>query len=128
MMRYVRFSDTSGLIPGGHQQSDYGPVAAPTAPGAKVELREDIALQLFHKERVQIDESKWLPFLRKDRWYDLLQARQNPVLGRYGRWSPDNTRVWEVLSISIELANRMFNALIDEKHTMSVMELVARMN
>ncbi|KAI3319686.1 hypothetical protein HD806DRAFT_525350 [Xylariaceae sp. AK1471] len=146
LMRYVKFSDKTGILSGGHLVADYGEVeesqdtkpadsadpgksgspanppssansSGPENPVANVprENMEDITLNLFHTERIQVDESKWLSFLRKDRWYDLVQPE--PLLGG-AHWSIDNPKVWEIMSISIELVNRMINALIEDKHMM----------
>ncbi|KAI0444852.1 hypothetical protein F4803DRAFT_560524 [Xylaria telfairii] len=163
MMRYVWFSQRIGLVPGGHQADDYGPVrpgdtevlnllnppkhinrAPGTEPTVSVinerppdlinppepvdrangaypvidvekETREGIALKIFHAERIQVDESKWLSFLKKDRWLEW--ENPEPILGD-GNWSVDNPKVWEILSISIELLDRILKSLIADKHVM----------
>ncbi|TGJ88318.1 hypothetical protein E0Z10_g500 [Xylaria hypoxylon] len=78
------------------------------------ELKEDAAIKIFHSERIQVDESKWYPFLKKERWYDTVGPDQS--IGG-GNWSVDNPKIWEVLSISIELLDRMIKALVADKHT-----------
>ncbi|RYC59208.1 hypothetical protein CHU98_g6997 [Xylaria longipes] len=149
LMRYVRFSNKTGLISGGHRAADYGPASAsdaanaanlvslinppdsagtvdstdPVDPGDPMDItadvvterQEDIALRLFHSERIQVDESKWYPFLKKDRWLDWDQPQ--PLLDG-GNWSVDNPKVWEILSISIELLDRVLKALVADKHVM----------
>ncbi|KAI0474709.1 hypothetical protein F4859DRAFT_521777 [Xylaria cf. heliscus] len=134
LMRYVYFSQKTGLISGGHQSADYGPVdpsnaanvanianiANPentedTAPKVVPERREDVALGIFHSERIQVDESKWFSFLKKDRWLEW--DRPQPVLGG-GNWSVDNPVVWDILSISIELLDRILKALVVDQHVM----------
>ncbi|KAI1827787.1 hypothetical protein F4861DRAFT_535618 [Xylaria intraflava] len=108
LMQHVRFSNQSGLIPGGHQTAGDG--AFDNAANEKA--RRD-ALKVFHAERIQVDESTWFKFLRKDRWL-------NTVGLKYASredWSVDIPKIWEVLSIILELANRIFRALVAEKHT-----------
>ncbi|GAP84329.2 hypothetical protein SAMD00023353_0701440 [Rosellinia necatrix] len=107
LMRYVWFSDNTGPFSGGHLEADYDLVDG-SRPA-------DVALQVFHSERIQVDESKWLGFLKRDRWYDT--GGRGPTLAG-GSWSIDNPRVWEVLSISIELLDRIIKALIADKHVM----------
>ncbi|KAK5631578.1 hypothetical protein RRF57_007292 [Xylaria bambusicola] len=115
LMRYVWFSDKIGVISGGHRKDDYGPVDPATAAGggAAGSTKEDAALQIFHANRIQVDESKWYRFLKKDRWYDL--DKPDPLLSG-GNWSVDNPKVWEVLSISLELVDRMLKALVEDKN------------
>ncbi|KAJ2986805.1 hypothetical protein NUW58_g4857 [Xylaria curta] len=140
MMSQLWFSSKTGLIGGGHRTQDYGPVeepkpAAPTDPAnptnptdptnpadpadSKANVvkknREDVALETFHAERIQVNESGWFPFLRKDRWLDTVES--DPFLGG-GRWSVDNPKIWEVLSISIELFDRMLKAMVADRHEM----------
>ncbi|KAI1751874.1 hypothetical protein F4782DRAFT_531114 [Xylaria castorea] len=112
IMRHVRFSQKTGLISGGHQAADYGPV---DPSNAATERREDVALRTYHSERIQVDESKWFSFLKKDRWLDWDEPQ--PLLDG-GNWSVDNPKVWEILSISIELLDRVLKALVADKHIM----------
>ncbi|KAI0912875.1 hypothetical protein F4823DRAFT_632869 [Ustulina deusta] len=121
-MRYVWFSNQSGILSGGHREADYGPVDGSMAvdptniTGSLVnEKKEDIALKIFHSERIQVDETKWFTFLKKDRWYDTVKPV--PVLGG-ANWSVDNPKVWEVLSISLELVDRILKALLADRHVM----------
>ncbi len=123
-MRYVWFSNQSGILSGGHREADYGPVDGSMAvdptniTGSLVnEKKEDIALKIFHSERIQVDETKWFTFLKKDRWYDTVKPV--PVLGG-ANWSVDNPKVWEVLSISLELVDRILKALLADRHVMLV--------
>ncbi|KAI1292733.1 hypothetical protein F5Y03DRAFT_400285 [Xylaria venustula] len=111
LMRYVWFSDDTGLLSGGHLAADYESVQGGAAVGSEV----DAALIIFNRERIQVDESKWFTFLRKDRWFDLVKPE--PILGG-SNWSVDNPKVWDVLSISLELLDRMLKAMIADKHVM----------
>ncbi|TRX96522.1 hypothetical protein FHL15_002794 [Xylaria flabelliformis] len=141
LMRYVRFSERTGLISGGHRAADNDPVdpgnaaalmplinppdstdsanpvnlAGKAAAENQEETLEDLALKIFHSERVQVDESKWFGFLRKDRWLDWDRPQ---TLFDGGNWSVDNPKVWEILSISIELLDRVVKALVADKHVM----------
>ncbi|KAI1425126.1 hypothetical protein F5Y12DRAFT_784898 [Xylaria sp. FL1777] len=122
LMRYVWFSDRFGLLPGGHQKADYGPVDISenetpkyVAGGVMGERKEDAVLRVFNEERIQVDEDNWLDFLKKDRWYDYVKPE--PLL--YGsNWSVDNPKVWDVLKISVDLVDRMMKSLIADKHEM----------
>lgn len=179
IMRYVWFSQTLGLLPGGHQADEYGPIspgdavrlaslinppdpmnrapgtgpafneilerrvnlinspervnrasgANPPLPGKPAngaypvidvmnETREGLVLKIFHAERIQVDESKWFSFLKRDRWLEW--EKPEPLLDG-GHWSVDNPKVWEILGISIELLDRILKALIADKHVMLVL-------
>ncbi|KAF2969014.1 hypothetical protein GQX73_g4546 [Xylaria multiplex] len=85
LMRYVFFSEATGVLSGGHREEDYGPVNADrAADGAadpanamdvddrKEDRKEDILLGIFHSERIQVDENNWFPFLRKERWMETM--------------------------------------------------------
>ncbi|KAI8635429.1 hypothetical protein F5Y19DRAFT_482660 [Xylariaceae sp. FL1651] len=135
LSRYLRFSPT-GYVSGGHRPVDrksVGLVSTPrldaplsglslqfaglqlwtTSVGANVE--RDFAV--YYRERIKIDEAKWLPFFRKDRWFDWIQVSHPFAQSQPGRtWSVDDPKVWEVMRPSIELANRILGALIEDKH------------
>lgn len=120
LMQQVRFSSQTGFVPGGHRAADYGEVENLPSPGpGPREMREDIAFRIYNAERIQVDESKWFSFLRRDRWLDLDQPE--PLLGG-NNWSVDNPQVWEFLSIQLELANRIINALIVDRHVLLVIK------
>ncbi|KAI1812348.1 hypothetical protein GGS20DRAFT_558351 [Poronia punctata] len=67
----------------------------------------------FRAEMIEVDESKWYPCFRKDRWYD--DTCPDPQLQGRG-WSVDIPEVWEHLRVSLEIANRIMAALIDEEN------------
>ncbi|KAI2638383.1 hypothetical protein GGS21DRAFT_548883 [Xylaria nigripes] len=110
LMSGVRFSDTTGFIRAGHQRTRPGPTDNPANLAA-----DETAMKVFHEERIKVDESTWLKFLRKDRWLDFIQ--REPMLGG-ASWSVDVPKVWEELRIGLELANRILKAMIAEKHIM----------
>ncbi|KAI1738812.1 hypothetical protein F4680DRAFT_466906 [Xylaria scruposa] len=103
----LKFSD-SVVMPGGHQE------AAPSAfkgdpethPGWETKRMYDDGL-------IKPNEESWFSFLRKDRWLDW--SKDAAVLNGEP-WSVDNPQVWEVLSISLELANRVLRALAYDLH------------
>ncbi|KAI8944783.1 hypothetical protein F4801DRAFT_570554 [Xylaria longipes] len=74
--------------------------------------------QIYERERIKVDEKSWLPFLRKDRWFDWinfsLSDNKQPRPRR--TWSVDDEEVWEALSVSLELANRILQALLNDRH------------
>ncbi|KAI3326746.1 hypothetical protein HD806DRAFT_520484 [Xylariaceae sp. AK1471] len=96
--RAVFFSDR-GIIPGGHIRALNGEV--------------DYHKMIYETERIKVDESTWLPLFRKDRWFDFNSVE--PLLG--GRsWSVDIPEVWDTIRTSIELANRILLALINDQN------------
>ncbi|KAF2964710.1 hypothetical protein GQX73_g8863 [Xylaria multiplex] len=80
-------------------------------------LRPDF--QTYKQERIKVDQNTWLPFLRKDRWFDwhsysLMEPTQptQPTV----TWSVDDEELWSGLSVVLELVNRILLALLIEKH------------
>ncbi|KAI0197911.1 hypothetical protein F4808DRAFT_473487 [Astrocystis sublimbata] len=74
-------------------------------------------LEIFKRGMIEVDETTWLPFLQKSRWYDWIEVPEaydhdHPVR----EWSVDDDTVWAPLKLSLELANRMLNALIEDKN------------
>lgn len=107
----LRFSDR-GFIPGGHEQ------ALPSAFKGHPETHPGWASRMLYEgELITPNEESWLPFFRRDRWYDWGDAE--PLLGGKG-WSVDNPLVWEPLSIALELANRVLIALMQDRHPLWV--------
>ncbi|KAI1330664.1 hypothetical protein F5Y16DRAFT_425029 [Xylariaceae sp. FL0255] len=99
---HAYFGGSTGLIEGIHRPGDNN-----TA---------EVLQAAYEKDGLRVDESKWLPFLQKDRWYDWFEGG-DPALGSPARcWSVDNPEIWDVLKPSIELANRILQTLIDERH------------
>ncbi|KAI1119957.1 hypothetical protein F5Y10DRAFT_273538 [Nemania abortiva] len=85
---------------GGHLQTDVGA------------FTEAARNSLWEKHRIQVDESKWFPFFRKERWFDWTQT--SPPSQTTGRvWSVDDPKIWSQVSIALELADRFLKALLD---------------
>ncbi|KAI3325659.1 hypothetical protein HD806DRAFT_552910 [Xylariaceae sp. AK1471] len=101
--RWVRFSPQIGFMSGGHLSSDAGEHA-------------EIFARIYKSTRIKVDETRWLPFLRKNRWYDWIQTSPPAEQATGRKWSVDDPKVWEELSISLELTDRIFKALIDDKN------------
>lgn len=101
--RWVKFgSDRFGPMSGGHLPTDIGADA-------------DRVAQVYRQERIKVDESKWFLFLQRRRWYDWIEQKPpGKVQGRV--WSVDDSKVWAELSIVLELVNRMFKALIEDRN------------
>jgi hypothetical protein len=138
--RHLRFSPATGYVSGGHRPIDRAVAGLPfnfgtlnlgaplprsflQFPGARAWLtaggtNEERDFMVYQRERIKVDETRWLPFLRKDRWFDWIQVSPSSVKrSQPGRtWSVDDPNVWEILKVSIELANRMLEALIEDKH------------
>ncbi|KAF2963479.1 hypothetical protein GQX73_g10092 [Xylaria multiplex] len=101
--RSLRFSKR-GLVPGGHVR----PKAAEGEP-----TREFPRL-IYETEALPVDEDSWFSFLKKSRWWDTVWVDPDPLIN--GIWSVDNETIWAHLRIALELANRIFKALIKERH------------
>ncbi|KAI8948342.1 hypothetical protein F4801DRAFT_557551 [Xylaria longipes] len=99
MTRSLRLSQR-GFIPGGHISSLSG--------------EAHIHRLIYDTERIQVDEDSWFPFLKKNRWRST--AANEPSILSGNLWSVDDPKVWEELRISLELANRILNALVKDKH------------
>lgn len=93
-----------GDIPAGHRK-----------PRDAQEEQDNIAA--FDRGRLVIDEDKWMPWLRRDNWWNNIQGTddQRTAPGRKN-WSVDDDEVWEALRVPLELANRILNLLIDHRH------------
>ncbi|KAI8954627.1 hypothetical protein F4801DRAFT_604801 [Xylaria longipes] len=84
--------------------------------------RYDELLQDYMKYRIEVDESTWLPFFRKDRWYNSVQEFEDTIVDADGTtwqtrtWSVDDDRVWNVVRFSIEIANRILKTLIRDNN------------
>ncbi|KAI0107132.1 hypothetical protein GGR51DRAFT_559466 [Nemania sp. FL0031] len=98
MMHCLEFS-RDVIVPGGHTFDAY--------------LERATHREVYERELITVNEDSWLPFFKKDRWYGTVASDQE--LG-INMWSVDDERIWKELRITIELANRMLNALIDERH------------
>ncbi|KAI1738454.1 hypothetical protein F4680DRAFT_449885 [Xylaria scruposa] len=121
--RRLMFSNKYGLVTVGsaHRQSLSDRIKAlinvtPKKPGASPKEEPD-HLQIYQRERILVDETKWLRFLRKNRWFDWIQFSPDDGISKPDKtWSVDDARIWNFLGVSLELANRILRALIDEKN------------
>ncbi|KAI0520834.1 hypothetical protein F5B22DRAFT_598569 [Xylaria bambusicola] len=131
LRRYLRFSPEVGFISGGHRPGDasttgqHFPTLIPPSPGPTAlssnfpqnQVRnEQKAFQIYERDRIKVDEAKWFSFFRKERWFDWLHIDPDfeELPGR--NWTVDDPDIWKHLSLSIELADRMLKALIQDKH------------
>ncbi|KAI1340249.1 hypothetical protein F5Y15DRAFT_52642 [Xylariaceae sp. FL0016] len=82
--------------------------------------------QTYIRLRADVNEGEWFGFLRKGRWMDSAVSG-SLVLGRQGsnppprqisfaRWSVDVPEIWEELGFSLEIADRILKALVEEKN------------
>ncbi|KAI0974714.1 hypothetical protein F4678DRAFT_457829 [Xylaria arbuscula] len=62
---------------------------------------------MYEQGRIKVDQNTWLPFLRKDRWFDWINFslvdRTRPTV----TWSVDDEELWSGLSVVIELLRTM---------------------
>ncbi|KAI1747238.1 hypothetical protein F4782DRAFT_446123 [Xylaria castorea] len=98
---YLWASDELGIMPS-HLEFDY----------------PDWFREEYEKMRIEVDETTWFHFLQKSRWYNLTDHPRRPTqpVAKGGPWTVDDPAIWENLSVSIELANRMLKALIFDRH------------
>ncbi|KAI0964971.1 hypothetical protein F4678DRAFT_486021 [Xylaria arbuscula] len=101
--RWVNFSpDQVGPMSGGHLPSDVGDTL-------------EASIRVYEENKLKVDESRWFRFIKKQRWYDWIET--NPPGNVPGRvWSIDDPKIWNELGICLELVDRMFKALIEDKH------------
>ncbi|RWA07288.1 hypothetical protein EKO27_g7816 [Xylaria grammica] len=91
------------IFPGGHSPAD----------------NPEVFLEAYERVHFTIDESKWFEFLQKFHWYDLFDDPNRPTrpaVPKGAPWSVDVPSIWEILTPSIELVNRILRALINEQH------------
>lgn len=74
----------------------------------------------FDEGRLVIDESKWLPWFRRDNWWENKIPDDIRKLGGRKYFSVDDDGIWNELRVCLELANRIMNTLIDERHPLYV--------
>ncbi|KAI1330684.1 hypothetical protein F5Y16DRAFT_396177 [Xylariaceae sp. FL0255] len=89
LMKYVNFGPRFGRISGGHNQGGMNPVANTVmintnTLGVLVD-EEVLGLRIWQMESVQVDESKWFPFFRRDRWYNNMA---------HVEWNVDDDIIW----------------------------------
>ena len=95
--------------PGGHRESDHRQPGPPMAD------------PLDHGYGVHVDETGWHPVFAKNKWYDLrlpivdgIFIRNPPLnIDPADVWSVDVPRVWSVLRVSVELANRWLRHMVN---------------
>ncbi|KAI8622847.1 hypothetical protein F5Y19DRAFT_482350 [Xylariaceae sp. FL1651] len=100
---WLCMQNQAGAISGGHLSSD----------------DPSILRAMFERDKFEIDETRWFHFLQKSRWYDLVDHPNHKLrpVPRGGPWSVDNAKVWDILRVSLELADRIFKALITDRHS-----------
>ncbi|KAJ8127844.1 hypothetical protein O1611_g5793 [Lasiodiplodia mahajangana] len=129
LSHYARLSPDT-IVSGGHRPEDKESAGSgsglpslvspsPSSLSARVsalsiETNEERDLAIYQRERIQVDETRWLPFLRKDRWFDHTEGERDLRPGK--TWTVDDPKVWEQLRVVLELANRVLEALIEDKH------------
>ncbi|KAJ2992338.1 hypothetical protein NUW58_g2199 [Xylaria curta] len=100
--------DGSAILLGGHQPGDD-------------QLYPQL-LRDYMAQRIEVDESTWLPFFAKDRWYNFDQDFSDTITEADGKtwensaWNVDDDRIWNVLRFSIEIANRIVTTLIRDNN------------
>ncbi|KAI0544607.1 hypothetical protein F4679DRAFT_589322 [Xylaria curta] len=129
--RHIHSIPGTGTISGGHQPIDAMkvgfttrfPSARPSGPSPILEAllnsmrtNEERDFAVFLQDRIEVDELGWLPFLQKRRWYDWIQVSKDFDSPPGRTWSVDDPKLWGILRVSLELLNRMLDALIEDRH------------
>ncbi|KAI0441105.1 hypothetical protein F4803DRAFT_576844 [Xylaria telfairii] len=124
--RRLCIPSTTDLMFGGHQKRPLREVKRPRTypqlPGEPSWISyepkpdsDDFAFYQSH--RIEVNETRWLPFLRKDRWFDLIRFAPDETQSRPDKpCSVDDPQLWEALKVSLELVDRIFKALLQDKH------------
>lgn len=132
--RRLRFTSESGYLSSGHSRIDWfmdEPSDDPESSMGVPKADQERDFMIYERERIRVDETQWLPFLRKDRWFDWIEAPNvldspeapDPRDSPGQPWSPDghiwsieNPIIWDAVKVSFELANRALEAMIEDKH------------
>lgn len=124
MNSVVSYSEEFDRVPGGHHASAAGPIdeneradplslasAAQRLNSRQYGDRKQVLDALYESNRIQVDETKWFSFLKKDRWMNPHQLD-----GTLLPWNVDNPLIWAELRVVLELVNRILRALIRDEH------------
>lgn len=84
---------------------------------------QDPAWERYYQDRVVPDEEGWFPFFSRGNWFDLKTNACDTIRNPFPEmrdhaddwWTVDNDAIWDHLSVSIEIANRIFKELIREQ-------------
>ncbi|KAI0152733.1 hypothetical protein GGR57DRAFT_513620 [Xylariaceae sp. FL1272] len=100
---WVHFGNPTGTVSGGHRTVD--------------SLNDDLKT-LWDRNVIDIDESKWFSVFTRRHWYDLRGDATTKLVPEPpdGSFSVDDPGIWDALSISLELADRIYKALIQDCH------------
>ncbi|KAI0967162.1 hypothetical protein F4678DRAFT_475386 [Xylaria arbuscula] len=81
-------------------------------------------VQTYVSQRIEIDQTTWLPFFGKSHWFDfnveddpeIIETAVKPNLS-ISNWTVDNEEIWCHVSFIIEIANRILLTLIRDNNT-----------
>jgi hypothetical protein len=84
---------------------------------------KDPAWDRYYQDRVVPKEDEWFPFFARGRWFDLRTSACDSIKNPFPEmrnhpndwWTVDNDVIWDQLSVSIEIANRILQQLIKEQ-------------
>ncbi|KAJ3579028.1 hypothetical protein NPX13_g1535 [Xylaria arbuscula] len=124
--RYLQFSPRTGFISGGHRPADAKttglpfnspqPLGLPSSLPTNLLSEEQKHFQVYMNERIQVNEANWFSFFGKWRWFDWIHSIPDSTEQPERTWTVDDSDVWNILRVSIELADRMLKALIHDKN------------
>ncbi|KAI1327732.1 hypothetical protein F5Y16DRAFT_399017 [Xylariaceae sp. FL0255] len=88
LSRLLLFASATGVVSGGHQLSDEG-------------AAKEAVLTSYARDKIQVDETKWLPFFQKGRWFDWIDSDPFDLSQGQQRgaktWSADDPTIWNSL-------------------------------
>ncbi|KAI1757476.1 hypothetical protein F4782DRAFT_546607 [Xylaria castorea] len=86
----------------------------------------------YMAQRIEVDESTWFPFFRRDRWFNMDQDFPETIVEADGTtwqtrtWNVDDDRIWNVVRFSLEIANRILMTLVQDNNRWLGMFLYGR--
>ncbi|KAK7996531.1 hypothetical protein PG989_004571 [Apiospora arundinis] len=97
----------------------YGDISGGHRRPASAE-EEQANISAFERGMIEVDESRWFPWLCRDNWWQhRVQDDERKLPGRK-HWSVDDDEVWKELRIILELSNRILSLLVDTRHPLMV--------
>ncbi|KAI0194354.1 hypothetical protein EV127DRAFT_503695 [Xylaria flabelliformis] len=79
-------------------------------------------LKDYMEQRIEVDESTWLPFFGRNRWYNMDLESPDTIVEANGTtwetstWNVDDERIWNVVRFSLEIANRILMRMIRDNN------------
>ncbi|KAI1121461.1 hypothetical protein F5Y10DRAFT_272050 [Nemania abortiva] len=121
--RRLCFSRDIGYISGGHRPADRGLVNLPFAARGnnmprfgEPQTYEEYNFEVYERGRIKVDETKWLPFIRKDRWFDWIDVEPEFEREAGMTWSVDDPKLQTILYGRLDYWDKNLDILGPEPH------------